>query len=97
MVDSQEFIGPPNCIGALRNRGFDAKHYQRLERLEAIADCPKCGKEVECWSDTEEWHQGGIGWIHAEFGGAMGICEDCGLLIAEQPDGRVECYDIRKR
>lgn len=87
-ISQDEFVGPPNCIGALRNRGFDAKRYQRLERLDAIADCPRCGKEVECWSDTEEWVEDARlpcprRWLHSEFGGAMGVCEDCHLLIAD--------------
>ena len=42
-------------LGAIKDHGFDADNHQQLERLEAIAQCPGCGDEVLCWSDTEEW------------------------------------------
>lgn len=78
-------------LGTVKNHGFDAENHERRERLDALAECPQCGKEIECWAETECWteegsEQWGMGtgrWLHSEYGGAMGVCEDCGLLIAD--------------
>ncbi len=70
-------------LGTVKNHGFDAEGYERCERLEALAECPKCGKEVECWADTEAWLKKGGKWFHSEYGGAQGVCEKCHLLIAD--------------
>jgi hypothetical protein len=71
-------------LGTVKNHGFDASGHERLERLDAIADCPRCGDEVECWADTEAWTKERDGrWHHSEYGGALGTCGRCNLLIAD--------------
>ena len=88
-------------LGTVKNNGFDPEGYERRERLDAIADCPRCGQEVECWAETDEWRRHGNGssglWVHSEYGGAMGVCETCNLLIAEFPDGRMKAFDLSKK
>jgi hypothetical protein len=80
-------------LGTIRNHGYDANGYERRERLDAIVECPTCGKEVACWSDTEEWVQTKDGrWKHRWYAAcAMGEC--CGkVLIADGLSG--ECFSI---
>lgn len=82
-------------IGHVKNIGFDPTGRERRERLEAIAECPKCGAEIGCWSETEAWTESRDGrWLHSEYGGAHGECETCRVLIAEQPDGRFYDYEL---
>ncbi len=58
--------------------------HEHRSRLDAQADCPGCGAEIECWADTEAWVEGKDGrWHHHEYGGAMGFCDACDLLIAD--------------
>ncbi len=83
-------------LGTVKKHGLDDKGYERRERLDAIADCPRCGKEVECWAETEEWTQNGDEWRHSEYGGAMGTCEDCGLLIADTISDGFQVFDLKK-
>ncbi len=67
-------------------RSVNAEGYEVRERLEGIAQCPTCGKDVELWSDTEEWVQTKAGkWIHSQYGPAQGVC--CHNLIVDSFDG----------
>lgn len=63
------------------------------EALAGTVECLKCGKDVELVAETEEWVRADDGtWRHSRYGGAMGVC--CGLLYAEQPDGRLHSYRL---
>ena len=63
---------------------------ERRERIEAIAECPRCGKDVACVAETDGWVQersadGRLRWHHESYGPAVGEC--CGLLIADWWEG----------
>lgn len=82
------------ALGTVKRLGFDAGGYERRERLEAIVECVVCGKDVECWSDTEEWTRMRDGrWRHAFYGGAMGQC--CGRLYADCISDGYRVFDLR--
>lgn len=74
-------------LGTVKNHGFDEDGYERRERVDAICECPTCGKEVAMWSDTEEWTKGKDGrWHHSQYAGcAMGEC--CGKVLIDTFDG----------
>lgn len=74
-------------IGTVIDHGFDETGHERRERVDAIAECPTCGKEVELLADTEEWRQGeDHRWHHSEYAGcAMGEC--CGMVLIDTYDG----------
>jgi hypothetical protein len=60
--------------------------YERRERIDAHAVCPRCGQEVELIADTEEWKRSYSGrWRHSSYGPALGEC--CGQLIVDSFDG----------
>lgn len=82
-------------LGKVERLGFDKDNYERCRRLEAVAECPRCGSQVECWSETEEWHETHYGkWIHSQYGGAQGICEACHVLIADCLGDGFRCFDL---
>ncbi len=83
-------------MGVVIRHGFDRKGYEQRERLDAIAECPKCGRDVLMWAETEEHvYRGWDGkWIHSEYGPPTGFC--CGLLILDN-FGRCESYDLRAK
>lgn len=78
-------------------REYDANGYERTQRINGGYQCPKCElwwpcvEEPDCWTmnqhDENKWDA--EGW----FGGV--VCEDCGLLMIDQPDGTAECYSLR--
>jgi hypothetical protein len=93
-------------LGTVKRLGYDDKGYERRERLDAIAECPKCGAEIECWADTEEWTRDydisdptvpakGY-WIHSQYGGAQGVCEACRILIADCLSDGFRCFNLRE-
>ena len=56
--DEPRVGGSAHKLGHVSGRNtFDADNRERRRRLEAIVECPECGKEVECWAETEEWTQ----------------------------------------
>lgn len=82
-------------LGTVINEGFDADRYERRKRLDALANCPECGAEVECWADTEEWTETPTGfWRHSSYGGSMGVCEKCSLLIADCLSDGFQVFDL---
>jgi hypothetical protein len=84
-------------LGTEKLRRFDDDGCERRERLDAIALCPKCGADVLCWADTEEWTEGDDGrWHHSGYGGAMGVCEKCNLLIADCLADGFQVFDLRR-
>jgi hypothetical protein len=83
-------------LGEVRLKGFDNEGYERRERLDHIAECPDCGKEIECWAETECWTEDGERWKHSWYGGAMGVCEDCEVLIADCLSDGFQCFNLSK-
>lgn len=84
-----------NQLGTIKYHGFDDEGYERYERLDAIAECPICGEDVECWADTDSWTMIKGQWRHSEYGGAHGGC--CGLAFCSMPDGEFVTLDLRKQ
>lgn len=94
-------------MGYVIREGFDRDGYERRERLEAVAVCPKCGADVPMWAETDEWtrvqdgnvpatHNGtrwtaGRGWVHSGYGPPTGFC--CGLLFVDE-FGRGKVLDL---
>ena len=63
----------------------DGKEETR-HRIEAVAECPKCGGKVYLISETDERVRGRGGIMrHFGYGPATGAC--CGLLIVDMPYG----------
>jgi hypothetical protein len=99
MTDSTEALLPD--LGCVVNHGFDATGHERRERLEFVGDCPKCGRRVEGWAETEEWtasygeatgndwglvmQEKPARWKHESYGPAAGVC--CGLLFVDTFEG----------
>jgi hypothetical protein len=71
-------------LGTVKLLGLDKDGYERRERLEAIAECPTCGEDVELWSDTTAWvevkEHGRTYWRHSEYGPAAGDCCDKAIV-----------------
>lgn len=66
----------------------DEGTWRHRERVGAIAECPKCGEDVELVQETEEWQEtreGSRVYRHAGYGPSMGEC--CDLLFADWWDG----------
>lgn len=58
----------------------DDRGYECRRELQAKADCPRCGKEVDLWAETVEWAEREGFWFHSAYGPATGdIC--CNLVI----------------
>ena len=71
--------------------------WEHRERLGSVAVCPKCGQEVDCLADTDQWtedeHCPHI-WRHDGYGPDMGEC--CDLLLAETDfEGGFAAFDLR--
>ena len=64
------------------------------ERINGYCECPKCGlwwpcvEEPDMWEEIEPGKWGATGW----WGAA--VCGECNLLMADQPDGTSECYQL---
>lgn len=85
-------------LGHVKDIGFDANGREQRERLDAIAECPECGQEVECWASTEAWTQDRSGrWVHTEYGGAVGFCEACHLVIADCLSGGYRVFKVENK
>jgi hypothetical protein len=66
-------------------RSMDERGREVLKRLEAVVECDTCGKEVEMWSDTEEWVKEAGRWVHNQYGPAQGVC--CQNLYVDSFEG----------
>lgn len=66
-----EIAQPPKaCLGTSRV-------WHNWRRLEGTTNCPKCGREVELWSETDQWtsHPTKIHhYEHARYGTGYGVC-----------------------
>lgn len=104
LVDKWEsFVGdatePPRALGTVTRRGWTEDKdglWEHRERLGTIAECPKCGRDVECLADTDQWteqKEGSRIWRHDGYGPDMGEC--CGLLLAEtDPAGGFGVFEV---
>lgn len=64
----------------------DERGYECRRELQAKAECPRCGKEVDLWAETEEWFERDGFWLHSSYGPAVGdIC--CNLAIVSDFNG----------
>ena len=86
--------GPVICRER-RHWGDDG--HELTQRRVGATQCPQCGlwwpdiEEPDEWTeDKENGRWNAIGW----WGGTC--CEECGLLMIEQPDGTGEVYDLRR-
>lgn len=80
-------------------RHYDADGHERTQRRNGATQCPRCGlwwpniEEPDMWdqdpTDQNRWNASG--W----WGGAF--CDECGLLLIEQPDGTAEVYELRQK
>lgn len=77
-------------------RHWDDDGYERTERCVGATECPRCHLWWPAIEQPDEWSQNAetgrwdaIGWWGGE------VCEQCELLLIEQPDGTPECYDLR--
>lgn len=79
-------------------RHWDKDGYERTERRNGAVQCPRCDLWWPCIEEPQAWSQtldsimdermDAIEW----WGGV--VCEECNLLMAEQPDGRIEVYQL---
>ncbi len=76
-------------------RHWDHDGHERTQRRIGAEQCPRCGlwwpaiEEPDMWDENEATGQcDASGW----WGGT--VCEDCGLLMIEQPDGTGETYQL---
>ena len=80
------------------SRSFDADGFERGERINGFTECPKCGRwwpnveEPDCWEEGEDAGHETI-WLATGWWGSS-ICEECDLLMIEQPDGTSEVYRL---
>lgn len=76
------------------SRSFDEDGHERGQRINGYSQCPKCGlwwpciEEPDCWEEDEPGSWVAVGWWGAT------VCEECELLMVEQPDGRDEVYQL---
>ena len=79
------------------SRYWDRDNFEKGERINGYDQCPKCGlwwpciEEPDCWEESDH---GTNKWIATGWWGAA-VCEECELLMVEQPDGRGETYQLR--
>lgn len=79
---------------------IDDEGYMRGERINGFDQCPKCGlwwpniEEPCAWEEYDGERKDLQGkWIAIEWWGGT-ICDDCNLLMVDQPDGTGECYQL---
>lgn len=77
------------------SRSYDDNGHERGARINGIDQCPKCGIWWPCIEEPDCWEQRWDGkWMAIGWWGAA-VCEECELLMVEQPDGRGEVYGLR--
>lgn len=78
-------LAPP-CI--------DSEGYERGQRINGFAQCPKCGVWEPVVEEPDMWDEADGVWVASGWWGGA-ICEECNLLLVEQPDGTPECYELQ--
>ena len=78
---------------AYLSRSFDEDGHERGERINGFDQCPKCGLWWPCIEEPDCWEEDGDKWKATGWWGAA-VCEECNLLMVEQPDGTPECYQL---
>lgn len=83
---------------AYEKRHWDHDGFERTERRNGACQCPKCElwwpaiEEPDMWTGDEitpgRWNA--EGW----WGGV--VCEDCEILMVDQPDGRSQYYRLSR-
>ena len=82
-------------------RCFDANGRERTQLRSGACQCPQCGLWWPLIEDPCGWVEEykrpddttPIRWFAVEWWGAA-MCEICGLLMVEQPDGTGEVYQL---
>jgi hypothetical protein len=72
---------------------YDADGFEQGERINGFEQCPKCGLWWPCVEEPDCWTEDGDKWKATGWWGAA-VCEECDLLMVEQPDGRGEVYQL---
>lgn len=77
-------------------RHWDRQGYERTQRRNGACECPKCGLLWPVIEEPDMWNKNAFtgrndaaGW----WGGV--VCEQCRILIIEQPDGHTEAYALK--
>ena len=84
-------------LGTVIKTEFDPNGYEIRTRFDAVAGCPKCGRDVELFAETDAWTKGDDGcWHHQGYGGAMGVCERCNVLIANCLSDGFRAFDLER-
>lgn len=73
---------------------YDADGYERGERINGFCECPQCHAWWPCIEEPDHWEEDGERWKAIGWWGAA-YCDECGLLLVEQPDGTPEVYQLR--
>lgn len=79
---------------------YEAQHWddtghEQTQRRTGALQCPCCSlwwpiiEEPEEWTENDETGR----WDALAWWGGV-VCGECNLLMAEMPDGRVECYKL---
>lgn len=73
--------------------------FEQGERINGYDQCPKCGlwwpcvEVPDCWEEDGLDEHGNVRWKATGWWGAA-VCEECDLLMVDQPDGRGEVYQL---
>ena len=101
-------VGPHNPIGLLHLEQWepyvciielyiDHEGYQRGTRLNGAVCCPGCDRWYPIEEEPDGWYQlasGSDGVWYADSWWGAAQCPEWELLLAPQPDGRVEAYHL---
>lgn len=88
----------PRALGTVTDRGWTEDKdglWEHRERLSTIAQCPRCGCDVECLADTDGWKAAAGSRVHrhTSYGPDMGEC--CDLLLADTDfEGGFAAFDL---
>lgn len=78
---------------------FDDDGFEQGEKIIGYDCCPKCGLWYPCVAQPDSWELHGLDktgkerWFATGWWGGT-VCNECELLMIEQPDGAGECYQL---
>jgi hypothetical protein len=79
-------------------RHWDSEGYEQTQRRAGAVQCPKCHLWWPDIEDPGEWQRNAATGRRDATGWLNGICcEQCELLLVEQPDGSYAIYDLGER